>query len=542
MYVVVIVLASKKSTGATIPRSITYSRRLEAFATEDISSLLDGRLIGIEKESLRAAADGHIAQTPHPQGLGSALTHPSITTDFSEALIELITAPVPSVSEALAELELLHQYVYQNIGDEMLWATSMPCLLSGEESIPIADYGNSNSGMMKTVYRRGLVWRYGKVMQAIAGVHFNYSFPQQFWRKLQQIEQRHEELQLFINDQYFGLLRNLQRFGWLIPYLFGASPAVCESFLNGNPTTLSYMGHGTYYEPYATSLRMGDIGYTNKKEGSTGVKASYDNLQKYMMFLESAVNTICPEYEKIGIEVDGEYRQLNANQLQIENEYYSTVRPKAVPEYMQKPVRALEGNGVQYVELRSLDVNAFEPLGVSQSQLYFLEALMLYSTLEVSPLIDSLEADAIDDNLLLVAHCGRDPELRLRREQGLIGLREWADEILGNMQGVCELLDRTMETPVYSLALAKQKEKIYRPELTPSARMMTVMQENKQSFFEYAMKASLAYKDWFCGHSIPVDRQKRLDEEGRVSLEKQREIESADTLGFEAFLENYFAQ
>ena len=499
-------------------------------------------MIGLEKESLRAAADGHIAQTPHPQSLGSALTHPCITTDFSEALLELITPPMDSVTSAMHELRLLHQYVYQNIGDEMLWATSMPCLLSGEDSIPIADYGTSNAGMMKTVYRRGLVWRYGKVMQAIAGVHFNFSLPQTFWQQYQKIEKNNQDLQTFININYFSMLRNLQRVGWLIPYLFGASPAVCESFLNDQPTTLSYLGQGTYYEPYATSLRMGDIGYTNKKESGTGVKACYDDLESYTRFMKTATKSVCPEYERIGIKVDGEYRQLNAFQLQIENEYYSSVRPKSVPAYLQKPTHALQQNGVQYIELRSLDVNAFDPLGVSENQLYFLEALMLYVLLQPDSLIACSESGDIDDNLSLVAHCGRDPELRLRRADGLISLRGWADEILADMQGVCELLDATMHAPVYSLALAAQWEKIYQPELTPSAKMMSIIREKKESFFDFSLRISQQYKDWFCNQRIPVEKQIVLDNLARESQQKQTAIEANDKIDFDTFLTNYFSQ
>jgi glutamate--cysteine ligase len=504
--------------------------------------LLKGRLIGLEKESLRAAADGHIAQTPHPSALGAALTHGRITTDFSEALMELITVPHASVDNLLGELELLHQYVYQNIGSEMLWPTSMPCLLSGEESIPIAEYGDSNAGLMKTIYRRGLVWRYGKVMQAIAGVHYNYSLPEPFWRSWQAQEKNHDEYQDFVNAQYFSMLRNLQRCGWIIPYLFGASPAVCESFLNGKATTLSYLGQGTYYEPFATSLRMGDIGYTNKKEGKTGVKASYDSLEKYTAILKTATETACPEYAKIGVVVNDEYRQLNTNLLQIENEYYSTVRPKAIPEYMEKPVNALRRQGVQYLELRSLDVNAFEPLGVSRSQLYFLEAFMLYTLLQESPNISAAEAEEIDDNLLLVAHCGRDPELRLKRGGELVSLRDWASGILGEMQSLCTMLDKTESVPVYSLALEKQQEKIYRPELTPSAQMLDIIKRRNLSFFEYAMAASLEYKEWFCSHEIPADKKLMLDQMSRESLAQQAEIEAADNGDFAQFLEKYFAQ
>ena len=148
---------------------------LSAMSKDQQLNLLAGGSIGIEKECLRVDKNGKLSQQPHPASLGSALTNPYITTDFSEALLELITPPEPGVSAALECLQKIHQFVYSQLEDESLWNASMPCVVAGEDGIPIAQYGSSNSGMMKTVYRRGLGHRYGKMMQAIAGVHFNYS-------------------------------------------------------------------------------------------------------------------------------------------------------------------------------------------------------------------------------------------------------------------------------------------------------------------------------------------------------------------------------
>jgi len=303
-------------------------QRVAWLLNADQRSVLDGRLLGLEREALRMAPEGSISQNPHPVVLGSALTHPYITTDYSEALLEFITPPLPSADQALRFLDDCHRFVYRFIGDELLWAASMPCILAGEASIPIAEYGRSNLGFMKHVYRRGLAWRYGRIMQVIAGIHFNFSLPDEFWMAFRDQEGDRRSLADFRSESYFGLIRNLQRFGWLILYLFGASPAVCKSFLDGKSTTLPAFDEHTCYGPYATSLRMSNIGYTNRTEKKSGVNVCYNSLAEYIASLTQATATPWLPYEKIGVKVDGEYRQLNANILQIENEYYTSMRPK----------------------------------------------------------------------------------------------------------------------------------------------------------------------------------------------------------------------
>lgn len=519
-----------------------YQQRLSQLVKSIDSKVLNQSRIGLEKETLRVNREGRIANTSHPAVLGSALTNPYITTDYSEALLEFITPPFAQMQEALSCLRDVQQYVYSKLGDEILWATSMPCVVAGETSIPIAQYGPSNAGMMKTIYRRGLGYRYGRVMQVIAGVHYNFSFADEFWPQYQLLQNNTQAPGEFISSCYFGQLRNLQRLGWLVPYLFGASPAVCKSFLGGKATTLVEFNENTYYEPYATSLRMGDIGYQNNKESETGIKANYDDLQSYTQSLNEAINTPCPEYEKIGVKVDGEYRQLNANILQIENEYYSTVRPKQITEANEKPTLALQRRGVRYIELRSLDVNAFDPMGINETQLYFLEALMLYCLLQDSPLIGANERVAIDQNELDVAHRGREPGLMLMRADGEISLRDWGLEVCDEMQAVCEYLDSSVEDAPYTHALEEQRAAILDPERTPSARMLAEMRENDEGFYHFAQRKSLAHCDYFKQLSIDSARKTMLDEAVRESLIRQQEIEANDTCSLDEYLERYFKQ
>ena len=500
--------------------------RLDRLVKTDTQHLLDGRLIGLEKETLRVSPKGGLSQSPHPLSLGSALTHPYITTDYSEALMEFVTPPFEHSADALAFLRDAQAYVYSHLQDELLWATSMPCVLSGEAGVPIAKYGSSNPGLMKHIYRRGLGYRYGKVMQVIAGVHFNYSLPESFWRLYQQVEGNTQTLREFIDDQYFAIIRNLQRFGWMVPYLFGASPAICKSFLGGKPTSLHEFDANTYYGPYATSLRMGDIGYQNNKENEIGIKACYHNLDSYIQSLQHAINTPYKGYEEIGVKVAGEYRQLNANILQIENEYYSTVRPKQILEGYEKPTMALKRRGVRYIELRSLDVNAFEPLGINATQMKFIEALMVYCLIQDSPKISQAEQGEIDKNELDVAHYGRDPKLTLQRNSQPISLKQWALEICDDMKGVCELLDRSHQGSPYMDALAEQREKIIDPELTPSARMLKTMRDRGEGFYHFARRMSQQYFDYFRQVELTAEQRRYYDDLSQASLDKQALLEA----------------
>jgi len=517
-------------------------QRLAALVTAGNPTLLKGGLTGLEKESLRVGPDGSIAQTPHPAALGSALKHPWITTDYSEALLEFITPPLGKPAEAVRFLRDLQHFAYLNIDRELLWSSSMPCVVEGEESIPIARYGMSNMGLMKTVYRRGLGYRYGRVMQVIAGAHYNYSFPQAFWPVFQQLEDDTQPLQDFISDKYFHLIRNLQRFGWLIPYLFGSSPAVCKSFLDGKPTKLEEYNDDSYYGPHATSLRMCDIGYQNTHEEEAGFKANYDNLDAYVDSLTAAINTSCPRYEKTGVKVDGEYRQLNTSILQIENEYYSSVRPKQIPDDNEMPTLALKRRGVRYVELRSLDINMFDPQGISAAQCRFLETLMAFCLFQDSPVISLLERKEIDRNLSAVCYRGRKPGLELQRKGEAVSLQQWAGDICTAMSAFASALDEGEADNAYQQALQQQVEAINDPEKTPAARILAKMHKHDEGYFDFARRMSLRHQQYFLEQQHTEEQFKTFAATARQSLADQKAVEDADDISFDEFLKRYFAQ
>ena len=517
--------------------------RLTQLLKNDHQQLLCGGLKGIEKESLRLGENGLIAQTPHPKALGSALTHPSITTDYSEALIELITPAFSDIKDALGYLQNIHDFVYHNLDDEILLGASMPCGIDGDLSIPIATYGSSNIGCMKHVYRHGLWHRYGRTMQAIAGIHFNYSVPEALWPTLHSLEKSDLSLEEFRAAAYFGLTRNFQRIGWLILYLFGASPAICKNFFKSRPelmTQFEEFDSGTLYHPYATSLRMSDIGYKSKNQAN--LKIDYNSLTGYVDSLTQAISTPYPDYEKLGVTINGEYQQLNANILQIENEFYSTMRPKQIINSGEKPTIALKKRGVRYVEMRSLDLDIFNPIGIDVDKARFIEALLLTCLLNNSPQNTDIDQQINNSNQLAVANQGRKPGLTLLRGEDTILLTDWATEILDSMQTVCEILDNADTDKPYTKALEQQKTIVNKPDLTASARLLARMTETQQPFSRFALNQSREHAQFFKNCALKADVQQDFTEMAIKSITKQNEIEQTPQIPFEEFLHNYFSQ
>ena len=516
-----------------------FEARLHAISLAgDEATLLGGRL-GIEKESLRVTPAGYIATTPHPRALGSALTNRFITTDYSEALLEFVTPPLASSWEGIQFLCDIHQFAYAAIDDELLWPLSMPCMIRSEDDIPLAQYGSSNIGAMKTIYRRGLGFRYGRYMQAISGIHFNYSLADAFWPLYKEVERSDTELHEFRSNSYLGLVRNVRRFDWLLLYLFGASPAVCKSFLSGVETDLEELDEGTLYGRYATSLRMSELGYQNTNQAELIISAN--SLDEYVQNLNEAVHRPSPEYQKIGIKVGGQYRQLSANQLQIENEYYSTIRPKRVAKSGEHATEALRRGGVEYVELRALDVNPFDPVGINQKQVKFLEAFLIFCLLNDSEPIDQQEQKEINRNRVAVAHQGRKPDLKLIRRGVPVSLHDWGNEICEQMMALGEILD-ALKKQSYTEVIDSHHRMIENPELTTAAQLVSEIRETREPMFTYAMNLSRTYREYF--HALAPEfntNWKMLEAESRDSIKRQVAVEASDAIEFDEYLERYLS-
>ena len=503
--------------------------------------VLGRRLHGIEKESLRVDGEGRLALTPHPAGLGAALTHSSITTDYSEALLELITAPHTGHEPLLEELRDIHRFVYGEIGSEVLWNQSMPCGLPPEKDIPIAWFGSSNIGMLKHVYRRGLAYRYCKAMQCIAGIHYNFSFDEAFWPLVPEAgEPPDMSRQDRQSARYVALIRNFNRYSWLLMYLFGASPALSEDFLQGRPHELERLDERTLYLPYATSLRMSDLGYQNKAQA--GLKPCYNDLPTYLARLYEAVSTPWPEYEKFGTIRDGEWVQLNTNILQIENEYYSSIRPKRVARTGERPLRALAERGVQYVEVRCMDIDPFLPVGIDETTSRFLDAFLLYCALEDSPLFpEGGHCSRSANNFLTVVKRGREPGLQLNRDGKPIALKTWAMELLDRITACAALLDRVHGETGYSASIAPQRAKVEAPELTPSARVLEALRSSGMTFQAFMFELSRRHAEYFRGNPCSGELLAKFRRLAEQSHAEQQALEREQTGDFAEFVAAYQA-
>ena len=494
---------------------------------------------GIEKESLRVQREGQLAATPHPAALGSALRHPHITTDFSEAQPELITGVHSSAEACIEELDDIHRYLHANIDDELLWASSMPCMLGDEKDIPVGRYGSSNIARAKTVYRLGLGNRYGRLMQTISGIHYNFSLPEDFWPAL--AAARNEPLtDDYATRGYLDLIRNFRRDSWLLIYLFGASPALCKSFVTGTDHELEDFGAGTLYRPFATSLRMGRLGYTS--DAQTQLHVSYNTINDYAKTIRQGLSTNYPDYEQYTGQVDGEYQQLNAALLQIENEFYGTIRPKRTIHKGERPLTALLERGVEYVEVRCLDVNPFLPAGIDTMQSQFLDLFLLNCLLQPSSPDSLEESETLTSNQLTVVERGREPDLTLRRGNQTVLMTDWANELLDGCAQIAKLIDdEAGGGDEHAFALDCQRKKIEDPECTPSARILAQMRDQQIPFYRFAMNASLAHSGYYADHPLRDARLAEFRHFAQASIAEQRAMEAEETETFEEFLEHYLA-
>jgi glutamate--cysteine ligase len=478
---------------------------------------------GIEKESLRTRTDGLLALTPHPATLGSALTHPRITTDFCESQLELITGVHAGADACLDELTRIHQFVYRSIGDEMMWVASMPCGLPSDENIPIARYGTSNIGRAKSVYRMGLGYRYGRRMQTISGIHYNWSMPG------------------VSTEGYFALIRNFRRHAFLLIYLFGASPAVCSSFVADRPHGLQTLSGHTVGLPHATSLRMGRLGYRSDAQAELAV--SYNSLESYAASLHDALLRPHPPYEAIGVRnAGGDYNQLSTTLLQIENEFYGTIRPKRVIRPGERPLHALRERGVEYVEVRCMDLDPFVPIGIAEPTVRFLDVFLLNCLLADSPPDTPREIASLARNQERVAASGREPGLKLERGTSEVELVEWGQQLLDEYVPIATALDSLHGGHGHQHAVEAARAAVTDPSRLPSSQVLATMAKDFEgSYVQFVRARSAAAKRALLELPWPDSEEARFRALTDVSLREQKALEAADEMSFDAFRRHYLS-
>jgi glutamate--cysteine ligase len=428
-------------------------------------------LRGLEKENLRVTPKARLSKISHEAALNTSANDPHYTLDFAECQLEVITRPHKSIPGLFTELRERYQYVYQHIRPELLWPNSMPPHIK-DTDIQIAHFGNSAADQIKERYREGLIHRYGKMMQVISGIHYNFSLAPEFFKAYQQL-QPHLSLVELQNEVYFKMIHYYLERYWLLLYLFGASPIAFENSLKTNTKAnqiLKPVKDGVYLAPYATSIRQSDLGYHNPK--SCELMICFQDLACYIETLAKATQTPFAAYQNIP-----PLQQLNANYLQIENEFYAPIRPKQPLQKDERPLDALKKRGVAYVEVRVLDINPFLPFGVAPEQLAFIELMLLTGLLYEKDTQSCESFGRLTENALKVSLQGRDPHLHLNKQGQEILLTDWARIIIKEMQSTAEFL----QNDGYQQAINFAKKLIIEPQLLASAQLAQ-QAENHQDF------------------------------------------------------------
>jgi len=516
----------------------TCCNSVRQFSDPAHAAIFRGIQRGFERECLRVDRLGQMARTPHPAALGAKLTHPWITTDYAEALLEFITPPSADPAYPLAFLTDIHRFCAQQLGGEYLWAGSMPCKIGADADIAIANYGTSNAARFKQVYREGLGLRYGRAMQTIAGAHYNWSLPQDFWPMLRDCCGGVGTMQDFISERYFGLIRNFLRFGWLVPYLFGASPALCQSFLQGHPSDLTELAAGTLHGPFATSLRMSDLGYQNHAQDKLGI--SFNSLAEYSAALEAAIRTPDPYYTELGVHDGEHWKQLSDSILQLEAEFYAPMRPKRVGTHGERPALALSRYGVEYVEMRLFDLNPFIDIGIAPEQSLFADTLLLMCLFRDSPPITSREQGENDENKRRVVTRGRQPDLQLLLHNREQPLRALAHELFDDMAPFAEMLDAAYGSRRYQQAMQALRQRIDQPDSTPSAQVIEAVKQHC-GYFDFAFAMSRAHTQALQAAALSDETVARFKAATQASMQAQAQTDGQAQAPFEDFVAAYYA-
>ncbi len=504
----------------------TLRRQIDLLAKQNNINLLNQYKTGIEREGLRVTRDGALSQSVHPPALGSALTHPNISLDFSEQQLEFVTKPYDTSSGALQALEELMVFVTHNIEPEIIWNLSMPPRITDEQQIQIARFGSSNTGRFKELYRIGLAQRYGRIMQTISGIHFNFSFSSEFINMLFSQQSATADLQQFQNDFYLGLTRNFTRNFYILLYLFGASPTADISYAPESQIHGLEKDEHTIWGKYATSVRMSPIGYINRSRCTASV--SLNSLEEYIKDLKRALNTPCPDFADIS--PDG---QLNKNIFQIENEYYAVIRAKQDNLTSGRPLAALEQHGINYVEVRGLDISPYDALGMGEEQAQVLRMFLLYCALTESPPFTETETAEINFTQDQIALLGRDPGFAFAEG---VTIAQKAAPVLEDMKYIAAAIG-DQEIQKY---IVQQQQKLEDPQCTPSARFYDFCKE-QGSFFEAAKKVSETQAAYWANQPQPAAVKLEFEKNAEASLAAQASLEKEQQGSFEAFLEEFNA-
>jgi len=483
---------------------------------------------GIERETLRVSKDGSISKRPHPKSLGSALTNPYITTDFAEALIELVTPKFDNVDDLYSCLQDLHVFTAQNIDeDEFLWAHSMPCRIDKESDINIANYGSNNSGMLKHIYRKGLRVRYGSIMQCVSGIHYNFSIDEKSYCDLLGSAYSQEA----VDNLYLGLIRNFKRNFWFILAQLGASPVADKSYVLDRDHNLEKLNANDVFLPEATSLRMSNIGYQSPIQTSLGIR--YNSLDGFIESVKKGIKMSHIEFNRLGLfDNRGNRQQISDGIIQIENELYDTIRPKRTSPNGLRPANALKEHGIEYVEIRGVDISPNALGGISKDQMHFLDLFLIHCFITRSSELTDKENIRLQKNHTDMVSSGQNNSTVISYKGKEISSGEAMVDLINELSLLAKTLDgdtKTYENALRAITTNKNQ----------SAAIFSSLAKGKD-FHDIALEKSIQNTDELRQNkSLDLNYLKIESEE---SLKRFQEIEDDPQKNIEAYVKQYNSQ
>lgn len=381
--------------------------------------LLEG-WFGLEREMLRVDSFGNLSFKSHPEVFGDKAKNPYITTDFSESQIEVITPTLGSVEEVYNFTRALYDIVTPEIGDELLWPQSMPCIIPEGGKIPVADYGEA--GKAAKEYREMLLEKYGARKQLISGIHFNFSFKDEFIQKLYDNSNQEISFKEYKNNIYLKLTRNYLRYRWLIIYLFGAAAVVDVSYTTECSNKFKHISKRGRTNSSVISYRNGNCGYKNNVD----LFPSYNSVDEYIESLNNYIS------DKL---------------ITSHKELYSQVRLK--PKNPNNFIESLKEDGIQYLEYRTFDVNPFEKGGISLVDLKFMQLFNIYLLVKEESDYPKWQEEALE-NQHIIARYGK-INASLKRYGTEVLKTDFALDLLKDMKEVCVYLDLENEEVIQTM-------------------------------------------------------------------------------------------
>ncbi|EGT5620117.1 bifunctional glutamate--cysteine ligase GshA/glutathione synthetase GshB [Clostridium perfringens] len=419
---------------------------------------------GLEKENVRVTESGNLALTPHPKAFGDREKNAYIKTDFSESQLEMVTPVCNTLEEVYSFICNLNKVVSLEImkNGEFLWPQSNPPILPREEEIPIAKLSNREDEL----YRENLSYKYGKKKQVISGIHYNFSFKEEFIKLLYKELKVEKDFREFKDDIYLRMARNFQKYHWLLIYLTGASPVFHESYIEEIKEEGEKLGEDSYYIKDDTSLRNSSYGYKNKKD----YYISYNSIEEYASDIKNLVKD---------------------KEIQSIKEYYNPIRLKSLGS--EDMLESLLHKGIDYLEVRLLDLDPLSIQGVSKETLYLVHLFMIYTLLKENKEITYKDQEEFFKNHDMVALKGRNEEAVIYENGVPVLLKDKGREILSEMDEIVEILFSNNEE--FKNVIKRALEKINNPHDTISEKLIKDIKE--EGYINFHMRLAKEYLNNF---------------------------------------------